>query len=250
MDSIHITLATLGVICAGAGIGFIAQRFLREYHMSAATQDVAKLTTGVVATLAALVLGLLVASAKQSFDNNVTQARSFVINMTLLDRSMRLYEPPMTAERKDLLAFAKTIRQRIWEDNPALDRTNVLLLLDHLRNRFRQLKPGNEQDSSLKDRYISLSDGMILAADELLEQDATTIPLALVVIVDGWLAVVFLGFGLFAPFNSVSVASIFIGAVSVALSMFMIVEMNSPFQGFITVSPNLMDRAIVQISTD
>ena len=250
MDSVHVTLATLAVVCAGAGLGFAVQRFLREQHMSPATQDVAKLATGVVATLAALVLGLLVASAKQYFDNNVAQARTFVINLTLLDRSMRLYDPPLAAERKDLQAFAKTMRQRIWEDNPALDRTNVLLQLDHLRNKLRQLKPGNEQDTSLKDRHLSLSDSLILAANELLEQDQTTIPMALVVIVDGWLAVIFLGFGLFAPFNWVSLASILIGAISVALSLFMIVEMNSPFQGFITVSPNLMDRAIVQISTD
>jgi hypothetical protein len=95
---------------------------------------------------------------------------------------------------------------------------------------------------------MSLSDTLILAADELLLQDAVSVPIQMVVIVDAWLAVTFFAFALFAPFNAVSSVSLGVGAGAVALALFMIVEMNAPFQGFITVSPETMDNAIAEIS--
>jgi hypothetical protein len=95
---------------------------------------------------------------------------------------------------------------------------------------------------------MSLSDTLILSANELLLQDAVSVPIQMIVIVDIWLALSFFAFALFAPFNLVSTVSLAIGAGAVALALFMIVEMNAPFQGFITVSPETIDNAIAEIS--
>ena len=198
MDSLHVTLTTFGIICTAIAIGFIGQRVLREHHLDSKTQDAVKLATGVIATLAALVLGLLVASGKQGFDTRGSEARTFVINLTLIDRSMRLYQPPLDTERKELAKFATDMRDKLWNEESKLSINDVLSQLDHIRNKFRNLEPQTLQDKSLKDRYMSLSDGLILAANELL-QDGNDIPPAFVVIVDAWLAIIFLGFGSSRP---------------------------------------------------
>jgi hypothetical protein len=117
-----------------------------------------------------------------------------------------------------------------------------------VRNKFRHLDPQTLQDKALKDRYMSLSDALILAANELLELDEAPIPVSLIGIVDGWLALIFFAFALFAPVNWVSVVALGAGAGAVAMALFMIVEMNAPFQGFITVSPRMMDNAIAEVS--
>jgi hypothetical protein len=247
MHSVYVTLTTFAIVCGGAVIGFALQKFLQERHLSAQTQDSVKLATGIVGTLTALVLGLLVASAKQSFDAQAGAARTFVINITLLDRSMRLYQPPLTAERQQLADFATAMRTQLW-DASGVPNIDVLSRLDRIRTVFRNLDPQNLQDKSLKDRYIKLSDTLILTANELLETDESPIPASLIGIVDAWLALIFIGFGLFAPLNRISVPALVVGAAAVAMALFVIIEMSSPFQGFITVSPNLMDRAIAQLS--
>src|SRR5216684_6328262 len=102
MDSLHVTLAAFAVIYGGALLGFLAKHLLSEHHLTSQSQDSVKVATGVVASMTALVLGLLVASAKSGFDARAAEARTFVINLTLLDRSMLLYQPPLIAERQDL----------------------------------------------------------------------------------------------------------------------------------------------------
>jgi hypothetical protein len=248
MDSVNVTAAAFVVICGGAILGFMTRRILREHHVDPKTQDAVKVATGVVASMTALVLGLLVASAKSGFDGHAADARKFVINITLLDRSMRLYQPPLTQERAALTQFARDMRDKLWNEKSTLENRNIMSQLDQIRNKFRNLDPQTLQDKSLKDRYMSLSDTLILTANELLLEEPVTVPVQMIVIVDIWLAVTFFAFALFAPFNLVSSISLGIGAGAVALALFMIVEMNAPFQGFITVSPATMDEAISELS--
>jgi hypothetical protein len=248
MDSLHVTAAAFVVICGGALLGFVVRRFLRDHHVEPRTQDAVKVATGVVASMTALVLGLLVASAKSGFDAHAAEARTFVINVALLEHSMRLYEPPLAAERQQLVSFAREMRDKLWNETSTVTSEQILSHLDQIRNKFRSLDPQTLQDKSLKDRFMSLSDTIVLAANQLLLQDAVSVPLQMVVIVDVWLAITFFAFALFAPFNLVSSVSLAVGAGAVALALFMIVEMNAPFQGFITVSPETMDSAIATMS--
>src|SRR5262249_34830030 len=124
----------------------------------------------------------------------------------------------------------------------------VLSGLDRLRGALRLLDPQNNQATLLRERCLALSDGLMLAAAELLEQDEATVPVALMSIVDIWLALTLFAFARFAPFNRVSCLSMASGAAAIAMALFVIVEMNTAFVGFISVSPKSMDAAIVQIS--
>lgn len=248
MRSIGLTFLAFAVICGGAMLGFTLRRFLLDRHLDSPTQDTVKLATGVVATLAALVLGLLIASAKQTFDGRGTQVHTFVTNLTLLDRSMREYDPPLTEARQALAAFARNVRVQLW--GPRRDaQDDVLSGLDTIRNGFRDLDPKTARNRSLHARYMELSSKLTLAADELLEGDKAHISGTIVAIVDTWLALIFVGFALFAPFNRVTVAAMILSAAAVAMALFLVIEMNSPFRGYITISPRLMDQAIGRMST-
>ena len=248
MDSTFVTLTTFMAICIGAGCGFGLKKHLREDHLNSATQDAVKLATGVVATLTAMVLGLLVASAKQSFDARANQVHSFVVNLTLLDRTMRQYTPALGTERRQLAAFAKAIRGQLWGTAPNVN-GDVLTQLEVLRSRFRDLDPQSTRDKLFQDRFMTLSGEMILAGSELLESHGSSVGPHIVAIVDVWLMIIFLGFGLFAPRNRVSVSAMVVSAGAVAMALFMIVEMDTPFDGFVSISPALIDQAIGELST-
>src|SRR6266702_1310041 len=102
MDSTYVAVVTFACACVGGALGVLIRRRLHAQHLNAASQELLKLTLGVVATLAALVLGLLVGGTKQFYDEKVNEVRAFVVNITLLDRSMSHYEPSLLAERRQL----------------------------------------------------------------------------------------------------------------------------------------------------
>jgi hypothetical protein len=245
--STAVTLIAFVVICAGALGGFALKKCLQANHLDSTTQDTVKLATGIVATLTALVLGLLIASAKQTFDGRGAEVRSFVINLTLLDRAMREYDPPLTKERQVLADFARTVRVRLWGPHRDLQ-VDALAKLDEVRNAFRDLDPRTPHNKSLHTRFMALSATLILAGNELVEGEEGAISGTIVVIVDVWLVVIFVGFALFAPFNRVSVTAMIVSAAAVAMALFLIVEMNSPFRGYVNLRPGAMDRAIAEIS--
>jgi len=77
----------------------------------------------------------------------------------------------------------------------------------------------------------------------LFEQAAPSISITLVVVVVCWLAILFFSFGLFAPANGTALTALMVGAISVALAVFLILELDQPFSGFIQVSSRPMLNA-------
>ena len=102
MNPVSISLIAFGCIFGGTLLGMYLRTALPEHHLNDESKDVVKLGTGMIAMMAALVLGLLIASAKSSFDtmnSGLVQAGSKTI---LLDRVMADYGPE-TREARDLL---------------------------------------------------------------------------------------------------------------------------------------------------
>lgn len=75
---------------------------LPQHHLSAETKDLVKLGMGIVATLSALVLGLLIAFGKDSFDVQSAEPTQLSAKVILLDRLLAHYGPEIE-ETRDLL---------------------------------------------------------------------------------------------------------------------------------------------------
>src|SRR6266851_1323052 len=157
MDSLYIVAVTFACACAGAAVGFLIRRRLREHHLTAASQDVLKLTLGVVATLAALVLGLLVGGTKQFYDAKVNEVRTFVVDITLLDRSMSHYEPSLLAERRHLSDFTRAMIGGLWGAGQANSNTDLLASMDRLRDTLRHLEPTSDAQKIAHSRMMGLT---------------------------------------------------------------------------------------------
>jgi len=222
---------------------------VHEHHRSSATQEVVKLTAGIVVTMTALVLGLLIASTKQNFDAKAAAVRTFVVNITLMERSMRHYVPSLLPERQVLATFVEAMLDRLWAADPSkFTGTDALAALDKVRDQVRNLDPQSGAQKFQQARVMALSDTLMQTSNELLESTDSSIPTPMLVVVVIWLSVIFLGFGLFAPFNPLSGGALAAGAAAVSMSMFLIVEMNTPFNGFITIPQRQMERALAEIN--
>jgi hypothetical protein len=93
MNDLLISLIVFAVIFGGALLGVVVRPLLSEGHLRPDSKDVVKMATGLIGTLAALVLGLLIASAKTSFDQKVNQVRQLTATVIVLDDLLAQYGP-------------------------------------------------------------------------------------------------------------------------------------------------------------
>src|SRR5436190_13277407 len=114
MSSLTIALIGAGCILGGVLLGYWLQRFLPKHHLSKESQDTVKLAAGMVATMAALVLGLLVSSAKNSFDTMATGIAQNGAKIIMLDRVLADYGPETKEAREQLRNNTAAGIERIW----------------------------------------------------------------------------------------------------------------------------------------
>jgi len=252
VSALAISLIAFGCIVGGMLLGMLLRRLLPEHHLSDQSMGVVKMGTGMIATLAALVIGLLIASAKGSFDtmnNGLIHTGSKII---LLDRVMAQYGPE-TREARDLLrrGVASTI-ERIWP-NERMEQTEVKGLdpragIEALQEKLLQLSPQNEAQRWAQSRALQVS-GEIAETRWLLFQQIglSSLSMPFFVILVFWLVVIFFSFGLSAPRNTTVIIVLLICALSAAGSLFLIQELDQPYGGLITISSAPLRNALANI---
>ncbi len=248
MTPIAVSIVVLACVFGGALLGMFLRTVLPEHHLNEASKDVVKLVTGLVATLAALVLGLLIASAKNSFDSTNEGFRESAARVVLLDRALAQYGPE-TKDVRELLrkSFSARIDQLFPKEGSrgvTLNSPQATSAIEGFQQRLRALTPQNDTQRSLQARALELSDAVAQARWMGIEHEDNTIPASFLVVLVFWLAAMFTGFGLFAPRNAIAIAVLFLGAVSLSAAIFLVEELNHPLGGIITISRVPMDTAL------
>src|SRR5215469_10072032 len=117
MSPIAVSLIALAVILAGALFGASLRRTLPKHHLADDTKDYVRLGTGLIATIAALVLGLLIASANSSYETESSQVRHLTANIVLLDTLLDQYGPETHDARDFLRRALEPLANRIWRED-------------------------------------------------------------------------------------------------------------------------------------
>jgi hypothetical protein len=240
MNSTLIAAVSAGCIFAGALIGLALQRLLPGHHLSKETQDVVKLSAGTIATLTALVLGLLVSSAKSTFDamnNGIVQGSAKII---LLDRTLARYGPETKAAREQLKRAIAAGIEAVWPMEktgvPALTAFERANGMELVHDRLLELAPKTDAQRQTLARAQQIVGDLSQIRWLLIEQEQNRLPLPLLVIQVFWLALLFVSFGLFAPSNVTSLTVLFTGSCAVSAAIFLVLELNQPLEGFIKIS--------------
>lgn len=241
-------LIALGVATAlflAVYFGLYTRRHLPEPHLSADTKDTVKIAMGLVATMSALLLGLLVSSMQDSYKTVQDQVITLGAKISFMDRLMTLYGP----EAKDLQTSVRQITQatvqQMWnsQSEPSAinqEAGNALYVA------LLELKPQSELQQNLKSQGIVtfLEVGQLRTVMQVQSQKTMSWPLLIAVVF--WLIVIFFSFSLFAPDNKTASFSLMVSALSVAVAIFLILELNQPFHGLIRISPALLEKAVPQ----
>jgi len=243
-----IFLISVGCIFGGALLGLLLSRVLPEHHLRDNSKDTVKVVAGTIATLAALVLGLLVGSAKNSFDALNTEITQSSTKVILLDRALAAYGPETKEAREQLRRGVITLIQTFWPEEKTeasgfavFERTNKI---ETLQAKLRELIPATDAQRQLLSQAQQISSDLVQSRWLVIEQAQSALPVPFLVVLLFWLSMLHLSFGLFAARNATVITVLLISALSVSGAIFIILEMSHPLQGMVKVSSAPLRKAV------
>jgi len=231
------------------GAGLLAMRIralLPDHHQSPETKDTVKLAMALVGTMTALLLGLMVASAKSSYDAQKASVITTAANLVVLDRMLAHYGPEADPARDLLRRAVGGMIAQIWPEStgraaqldPGASRGDMVF------DAIEALVPQTDAQKALKSSAVNSAISLGQTRWLLFEQSGHSISVPLMAVVIAWLAILFFSFGLFAPANGTAVAALMVSALAVAGAMFLILELDQPFGGLINIPSAPMHSAM------
>jgi len=251
MTHLLIFLFVFAGVFGCALLGMAARTRLPNHHLDEDSASSIKLAAGLIATIAALVLGLMISSAKSAYDAVANDLERNAVNILRLDRTLAQYGPDATLLREglkrnyggwvDLLSSGD--RKRLDE----LGSPRILSRISDFQRSIAALKPADASQRELQQRALDISDEVFTARWLALMQKGGTIPMTLLVVLVSWLCVIFGTFGLFAPRNGTVLFFFLLCALSASGAIFVILEMDTPLTGIVKVSVTPMREALSQM---
>ena len=250
MNSTLIAVIVFVFVFGGALAG-VAVR-VPTLHQDADTRDVVKLVMGLVATIVALVLSLLIASAHSSYDRQESEVQQLGVQIVQLDGLFAHYGPEANDARAQLRRMVEAELARLWPDagaaRAAVHASQNYVPTEDLFDTVARLTPKTEAQRSAQARALQLMTTAGTTIRLLYEQAGGALSWPFFVVLVFWLVVLFVGFGLYARRNATVIAALFVGALTVAGAIFLILEMNRPYSGLMQISSAPIGDALTQFS--
>jgi hypothetical protein len=237
MRPLAISAIAFVLIFGGALAGMWLRAVLPEARLSNDAKDVVRLSMGLIATISALVLGLLIASAKSSFDAKASKLKEIAVNVILTDNLLEEYGPDAIPARRLLRTTLGPAIDRIWEDRKVAEHGRFEASPDAraFYASVHGLTPANEAQRALQSRALQLMTETAQARLTLFTQAGNSIPLPFLAVLVFWLAMIFASFSLFARAQPVIVIALLVCCLSSAGAIFLILEMDRPFTGIMAI---------------
>ena len=250
MNATVISLSVLACLIAAVLVGRTLRRLLPEEHLSSESKDAVKLAMGLVATMSALVLGLLVSSAKGAYDTERSEVIQMAAKVTFLGRVLAAYGPETTGVRAQLRETMEEGIQQIWPGEmrrPARLAPNTQAA-NAAYGAIQALSPHNDMQAALKAQAAALAVDLAQVRTLLAAQSVPSISKPMLIILVAWLVIIFLGFSVLAPPNATAILALMLSALAVSGAIFLILELDEPFGGLIGISSEPMVNALHQLA--
>ena len=238
----------------GVLLGMWLQKTLPGHHLDAESKDAVKVGIGLIATMTALVLGLVTASAKSSYDDVNSGVKKAAVDVLALDRVLARYGSETEEIRKGLQRMLRARIDMTWpqgSSKPAnldLTASGARTEAEILAGAIRALKPRDDSQRALQSRALDMTEVLLQARWLVVAATQPSVPVPFLVILVFWLTIIFASFGVFAPRNAMVLTVFFVCALSVSLAVFLVLEMDSPFDGLLKVSADPLRYAYAHLN--
>jgi hypothetical protein len=210
---------------------------LPQHHLSKESQDVVRLGVGLIATIAALVLGLLIAAAKGSFDTQSGQVKQITADVILIDALLEQYGPEALPIRSEMRKVIGPFADRLWHEKPAAAAAPFAMnaATESVYVAIQALSPRNDLQRSLQSRAAQVSTDLAQTRLLLFAESDSAIPAPFIAILAFWLIIIFASFSLFAALNVTVFTFLSLFALSASCAIFLILELSEPFTGLLMI---------------
>lgn len=238
MSSTAITICAFGFFFGGALLGALLGARLPKHHLSEENKEVVRSAMALVGTLTGITLGLLIGSAKTYYDTQSNDLTQMSANVALLGELLQHYGPEANGVQESLrLVVERALaenwpneRAEGWKLSPRADR------IEELYDQLRALVPKDEEHRRRQSEALGLLRNLAQLRWLFAAQSATTILQPMLVVMILWITSIFVSLGLFSRANAVSVTTFFVAALCVSGAIFLILELYTPYQGWLRLS--------------
>lgn len=243
-SSIIFVSTLIGIIA-----GTLLRRALPKHHLSKDSQDTIRLGIGLIATMAALVVGLLIASAKGTYDTQSGQIKQITADVILLDNLLAQYGPETRAIREQIRVAIPAIVERIWREKE----TNTVAPYqanaegEKVYIEIQALEPRDNLQRSLQARAVQVATDLTQARLLLFTESGASIPLPFLAVLAFWLVIIFASFSLFSELNATVFCALSLFALSASCAIFLILELSEPFAGLLQISSAQLRSALAPL---
>ncbi|WP_321876231.1 bestrophin-like domain [Paraburkholderia bannensis] len=263
MKEIGMAVLVFVLLLGGTGLGVLLRPLLPEEHRKHETVQLVQLVLGMLVTFAALVLSLLTASAKSSFDTATNDMRAYSADLIQLDARLRDYGPDAEVARAKLRSYTAAAIASTWPNERApegsyprvsgakdgeLESVSLGALLNSVGREIGSFTPRDRYQGVLAARLGDVFGRVRDTRWRLIEEAHSTLSRPFFVMLTLWLILIFLSFGLISPHNALAMVMIGLGALSISSSIYVIVDLDTPFTGQIVIPSDSMRDALAHMN--
>jgi hypothetical protein len=238
----------LCLVAASLGALLVSEKLPARYRHDD-TYNVVRLAANIFVVATSLVLGLLLNSAKNTFEAVDRNLHAFATDLVLLDRTLRHYGPEASEVRQRLTAYVRQAIDGTWADDGSrvLDDRRAERLLDDVGDALAAIRPSDPVRAELwREAQVNLQ-SVVKRRWALIEESEGTIPTPFLVMLSAWLVLIFASFGYRAPHNAVVATTLVVAALLIAGAIYLLLDMDQPFAGAIQISPAPLHRVEEQL---
>jgi hypothetical protein len=234
VDSTSISLIAFGCIFGGALLGAFCHRLVAK-RLNADANDAIKQVIGLIGMMASLALGLLVAAANGSFTARNEAIDRIAADIVQIDRVLADYGTGAQGVRESLRDMVASTIERVWPEEGDgrvhMATGQMPANIEHIRRELYALSHQGEMQKSLQSRALALYEDLLQTRVIALEKARRSLPMPFLVVMVFWLSMLFFGINLFVAPNRIVIASMFVGALCLSMAIFLILQLNDPFEG-------------------
>ena len=248
MSAVAIAIVALGLILASIVCGLFLRSRLPEAHLSGDSKEVIRLATALIGTMAAVVLALLFAATRGSFETTNSHVSRLTAGVIELDQLLKEYGPEGLPLLRALRADRDFMVNLIWRDGASdVSPIRAVAPQQTVLYMLRELKPREPVQSSLQARALQVTTDLEQVRLILFAQPPDSISKPFMIVLVLWLMFIFASFSMSAKANPTLVIVLFICAFSAASAIYLIVELGQPFDGLMQIPSEPLRQALAPL---
>jgi hypothetical protein len=253
------------VLCGAAALGAYVRAKLPEKHRSPETMALVQVTISLLVTFTSIVLGLLTGAVTTQFQQASRNDGLFAGQLVQVDQCLRDYGPETAQMRQQFRGYVAAVLTSTWPDEPPPkeishpdvskdpvlgEGVSLTALLNTVRTELRELSPKNAvQERVLTDCAAEYS-SFLKSRWDIIEESTSSISPPFYGVLSIWLVILFASFGLIARPNPVSGIIVALSALSIAVAVGVIADLDQPYGGLFSIPSTATRNALADIVRD